>query len=127
LGKGVSNLTQTFNKFFKIKKQEALGNTNKAVKDLNSTPSFNFVQNSMGNFKLLGTFEDQTGEKKEASLVGEAAYIRPLIRRDFFALQLEFTENCKNILKKCLQTYSRPFLSAYESYMYISILYNCVF
>jgi hypothetical protein len=33
-GKGVSNLTQTFNKFFKIEKQKALGNTNKAVKDL---------------------------------------------------------------------------------------------
>jgi hypothetical protein len=37
--------------------------TNKAVKDLNSTPSFNFVLNSMGNFKRLGNFEDQTGEK----------------------------------------------------------------
>jgi hypothetical protein len=64
LGKGVSNLTQTFNKFFKIEKQKALGNTNKAVKDLNSTASFNFVLNSMGNFKRLGNFEDQTGEKK---------------------------------------------------------------
>jgi hypothetical protein len=31
----VSNLTQTFNKFFKIEKQKALGYTNKAVKDLN--------------------------------------------------------------------------------------------
>jgi hypothetical protein len=55
---GVSNLTQNFNKFFKIEKQKALGNTNKAVKDLNSTPSFNFVLNSMGNFKRLGNFED---------------------------------------------------------------------
>jgi hypothetical protein len=26
-GKGVSNLTQTFNKFFKIDKQKAMGNT----------------------------------------------------------------------------------------------------
>jgi hypothetical protein len=43
LGKGISNSTQKFNKFFKIEKQKALGNTNKAVKDLNSTPSFNFV------------------------------------------------------------------------------------
>jgi hypothetical protein len=40
---GVSNLTQTFMKFFKVESQKALGNTNKAVKDLNSTPSFNFV------------------------------------------------------------------------------------
>jgi hypothetical protein len=56
-------LTQTFNKFFKIEKQIALGNTNKAVKDLNSISSFNFVLNSMGNFKRLGNFEDQTGEK----------------------------------------------------------------
>jgi hypothetical protein len=50
LGKGVLNLTLTFNKFFKIEKQKALGNTNKAVKDLNSTPR------SMGNFKRLGEF-----------------------------------------------------------------------
>jgi hypothetical protein len=64
LGKGVLRLTQTFNVFFKIEKQKALGNTNKAVKDLNSTPSFNFVPNSMGNFKRLGNFEDQTGKKK---------------------------------------------------------------
>jgi hypothetical protein len=87
LGKGVSNLTQTFNKFFKnykIEKQKAPGNTNKTVKDLYSTPSFNFfVINSMGNFKRLENFEDQTGEKKEASLVGEAAYIRSLQRRVF--------------------------------------------
>jgi hypothetical protein len=48
LGKGVSNLTQPFNKFFKIEKQKALGNTNQSVKDLNLTPSFNFVQNSVG-------------------------------------------------------------------------------
>jgi hypothetical protein len=52
-GKGISNLTQTFNKFFKIEKQKALRNTNRAVKILNSTPSFNFVLNSMGNFKRL--------------------------------------------------------------------------
>jgi hypothetical protein len=64
LGKGVSNLTQTFNKFFKIEKQKALEYTNKTVKDLNSTPSFNFVLNSMGNFKRLGNFEDQTGGKR---------------------------------------------------------------
>jgi hypothetical protein len=51
LGNGVSNLTQTFNKFIKTQKQKALGNTNKAVKDLKSTPSFNFVLNSMGNLK----------------------------------------------------------------------------
>jgi hypothetical protein len=62
LEKGVLNLTQTFNKFFKIEKQIALENTNKAVKDLDSTPSFNFVLNSMGNFKRLRNFEDQTGE-----------------------------------------------------------------
>jgi hypothetical protein len=72
LGKGVSNLTQTFNKFFKIEKQKALGNTNKAVKDLNLTPSFNFVLNSMRNFKRL--LRTKLGEK-EASLVWEAAYI----------------------------------------------------
>jgi hypothetical protein len=42
LGKGVSNLTQNFNKFSKA----PVGNTNKAVKDLKSTPSFNFVLNS---------------------------------------------------------------------------------
>jgi hypothetical protein len=35
--------SQTFNKFFKIEKHKALGNTNKAVKDLYSTLSFNFV------------------------------------------------------------------------------------
>jgi hypothetical protein len=64
VGKRVSNLTQTFNKFFKIEKQKALGNTNKAVKDLNSTPRYNFVLNSIRNFKRLGNFEDQTGEKK---------------------------------------------------------------
>jgi hypothetical protein len=52
------------NKFFKIEKQKSLGNTNKAVKDLNSTPLFKFVPNSMGNFKRLGNFEDQTGEKR---------------------------------------------------------------
>jgi hypothetical protein len=63
-GEKISNLTQPFNKFFNIEKQKALGNTNKAVKDLNSTPSFNFVLNSMGNFKRLGNFEDQTGEKR---------------------------------------------------------------
>jgi hypothetical protein len=56
-------------------------NTN-AVKDLNPTPSFNFVPKSMGNFKRLGNFEDQTGEKKR--LVGEAAYIRPLQIRVFW-------------------------------------------
>jgi hypothetical protein len=73
LGKGVSNLTQTFNKFFKTEKQKGLGNTNKAVKDLNSTvtPSFNFVLNSMGNFKRLGNFEDQTGEKKRLLWLGK--------------------------------------------------------
>jgi ABC-type sugar transport system permease subunit len=38
----------------------------------------------MGNFKRLGNFEDQTGEKKEAILVGEAAYIRALQRRVFW-------------------------------------------
>jgi hypothetical protein len=64
LGKWVLNLTQNFNKFFKIEKQKALGNTNKAVKDLNSTTSFNLLLNSMGNFKRLGNFEDQTGEKR---------------------------------------------------------------
>jgi hypothetical protein len=53
LGKGVLNLTQNFNKFFKKEKQKALENTNKAVKDPNSTPSFNFVLNSMGNFKRM--------------------------------------------------------------------------
>jgi hypothetical protein len=37
----------------------------------------------MGNFKRLGNFEDQPGEKREASLVGEAAYIRPLQRMIF--------------------------------------------
>jgi hypothetical protein len=67
----VSNLTQTFNKFFKTEKQKALGNTNKAVKILNSTPSFNFVLNSMGNFKRLGNFEDQTGEKKRLVWLGK--------------------------------------------------------
>jgi hypothetical protein len=71
LGKGVSNLTQTFNKFFKREKQKALGNNTKAVKDLNSTPSFNFVLNSMGNFKRLGNFEDQTGEKKRLVWMGK--------------------------------------------------------
>jgi hypothetical protein len=84
LGKGVSNLTQTFNKFFKIEKQKPLGNTNKTVKNLNSTPSFNFVLNFMGNFKRLGNFEDQIGGKRGLSLVGEAAYIRPLQRRVFW-------------------------------------------
>jgi hypothetical protein len=39
----------------------------------------------MGNFKRLGNFEDKLGEK-EANLVGEAAYIRPLQTRDFLAL-----------------------------------------
>jgi hypothetical protein len=63
-----------------------MGNTNKAVKDLNSTPSFNYVLNSMGNFKRLGNFEDGTGVKKEAILVGGADYIRPLQRRVFLAL-----------------------------------------
>jgi hypothetical protein len=62
LGKGVSNLTQTFNKFLRIEKQKALGN--KAVKNLISTRSFNFVVNSMGNFKRLGNFENQTVEKR---------------------------------------------------------------
>jgi hypothetical protein len=38
LGKGVSKLKQAFKKSFKIEKQKALGNTDKAVKDLNSTP-----------------------------------------------------------------------------------------
>jgi hypothetical protein len=52
LRKGILNLTQTFSKFFKIENQKALGNTNRAIKDLNSTPSFNFVLNSMGNFKI---------------------------------------------------------------------------
>jgi hypothetical protein len=71
LGKGVSNLTQTFNKFFKTEKQKALGNTDKAVNlDLNSTPSFNFVPNSMRNFKRLGNFEDQTGGKKRLPIFG---------------------------------------------------------
>jgi hypothetical protein len=37
----------------------------------------------MGNFKRLGNFEDQTGGKKEASLVGEAAYILP-VQKVFF-------------------------------------------
>jgi hypothetical protein len=37
-----------------------VGNTNKAI----NTPSLNFVLNSMGNFKRLGNFEDQTGGKK---------------------------------------------------------------
>jgi hypothetical protein len=69
-GNGVSNLTQTFKKFFKIEKQKALGNT-KAVKDLNSTPSFNFVLNSMGNFKRLRNFEDQTGGKKRLVWLGK--------------------------------------------------------
>jgi hypothetical protein len=71
LGKGVSNLIQTFNKFFKIEKQKALGNAYKAVKDLNSRPSFNFVLNSMGNFKRLGNNEDQTGEKKGLVWLGK--------------------------------------------------------
>jgi hypothetical protein len=35
-GKRGLNLTQTFNKFFKIEMQKALGNTYQAVKDLNS-------------------------------------------------------------------------------------------
>jgi hypothetical protein len=64
LAKEVSNLTQTFNKFFKIEKQKALGITNNAVKDLNSTPSFNFVLNFMGNFKRLENFGYHTGGKK---------------------------------------------------------------
>jgi hypothetical protein len=74
LGKGVLNLTQTFNKFFKIEKQKALENTNKTVKDLDSTPSFNFVLNSMGNFKRLGNFEDQTGEKRGQFGWGSSPY-----------------------------------------------------
>jgi hypothetical protein len=86
LGKGVLNLTQPFYKFFKIKKQKALRNTNKAVKDFNSTPSFNFVLNSMGNFKKLEILRTKLG-KKEASLVGEAAYNRPLQRRVFMPPQ----------------------------------------
>jgi hypothetical protein len=71
LGKGVSNLTQTFNKVFKIEKQKALGNTNKAVKDLNSTQSFNFILNSMKNVKRLGNFDDQTGDKKRLVWLGK--------------------------------------------------------
>jgi hypothetical protein len=71
MGKGVSIFTQTFNKFFIIEKQKALGNTNKAVKDLNSTPSFNFVLKSMRNFKRLGDFEDQTGGKKSLIWLGK--------------------------------------------------------
>jgi hypothetical protein len=47
LGNGVSNLTETFNKFFKIDKQKALGNTNKAVKYLDSTPSFFKISNDI--------------------------------------------------------------------------------
>jgi hypothetical protein len=42
-GKRGLKFNTKFNKFFKIEKQKALGNSNKAVKDLNSTPSFNFV------------------------------------------------------------------------------------
>jgi hypothetical protein len=71
----------------KIEKQKALGKTNKAVKDLNSTPSFNFVLNSMGNFKRLGNFEDQTGEKKRLVWLGKQptiGYIQPLQRRFFW-------------------------------------------
>jgi hypothetical protein len=83
LGKGVSNLTQNFNKFFKIEKQKALGNTNKAVKDLNPTPSFNFVQHSMGNFKRLGNFEDQSGEKKRLFWLGKQP-IFGLYKEGFF-------------------------------------------
>jgi len=64
LGKGVSNLPQTFNNFFKIESIKHWEILIKAVKDLNSTPSFNFVLNSMGNYKRLGNFEDQTGGKK---------------------------------------------------------------
>jgi hypothetical protein len=71
LGKVVSNLTQNVHKFFKIEKQKPVGKTNKAVKDLNSTPSFNFVLNSMGNFKRLENFKDQTGEKKRLVWFGE--------------------------------------------------------
>jgi hypothetical protein len=62
LEKGVSYKTQNFNKFFKIEKQKALENTNKVIKDINSTPSFNYVPTPMGNFKRLGNFEDQTWE-----------------------------------------------------------------
>jgi hypothetical protein len=71
LGKGFSNLTQTFNKFFIIEKQKAMGNTYKAVKDLNSIPSFKFVLNSMGNFKRLGNLDDQIGEKKRLVWLGK--------------------------------------------------------
>jgi hypothetical protein len=64
LGKGVLNLTQTLNKFFKIEKAKALINTNKAVKDFNSTPSFNFVLNSTGNSKGWGILRIKPGEKR---------------------------------------------------------------
>jgi hypothetical protein len=64
LGKGVSNLTQTFNKFFKIEKQKALGNTYKAVKDLNSTPLFNFVLNLWEISKDWGILRTKLGEKR---------------------------------------------------------------
>jgi hypothetical protein len=84
LGKGVSNLTQNFNKFFKLEKQKALGNTNKAVKDLNSTPS-SFCSKFYGKFQKTGEFRGPNFRgKKEASLVGEAAYIRPLQRKVFW-------------------------------------------
>jgi hypothetical protein len=79
LGKGVSNLEQ----FFKNRKQNALGNTNKAVKDLNTTPSFNFVLNSMGNSKRLGNFEDQYGEKKSLVWLGKQP-IFSLYKEGFF-------------------------------------------
>jgi hypothetical protein len=87
LGKGVSNLTQTFNKFFKKENQKALGNTNTAVKDLDSTPSFDFVLNSMRNFKRLGNFEDQTGEKKRLVWLGRQP-IFGLYKEGFFGPDL---------------------------------------
>jgi hypothetical protein len=68
---------------FKIEKQKALENTNKAVKDLISTPSFNFVLNSMGNFKRLGNLEDQTGERKRLVWLGKQP-IFGLYKEGFF-------------------------------------------
>jgi hypothetical protein len=88
----------TNNKFFKIEKQKPLGNTNKAVKDLNSAPSFNFVHNSMENYKRLGNFEDQSRVGGKASLVGEAAFIRPLQRRVFWPWLNIFFETDKLII-----------------------------
>jgi hypothetical protein len=50
-----------------------MGNFEDQTGEKNSTPSFNFVLNSMGNFKRMGNFEDQTVVKKRLVWLGEAA------------------------------------------------------